>query len=235
VTADGGTVLVVDDDPVNRAILQRGLERQGHRVRTAEDGRQAVEMLASEPVDVVLLDVLMPEMDGYAVLERMKADDRLRDIPVVVVSALDEMESVVRCIEMGAEDYLPKPFDPTLLRARINAGLAKKRLRDLEAEYLEQVGHVVEAAAAVEAGTFDPGSLDPVARRDDALGNLARVFLRMAREVLTREERLQREVQQLRIEIDGARAARKVQEITETDYFKTLERKVADLRLKGGG
>src|SRR5919201_1477084 len=130
---------------------------------------------------------------------------------------------VVRCIEAGAADYLPKPFDAVLLRARINGCLTKKRLHDLEREYIEQVGYVVDAATAVEEGTFDPDSLDTVAARADALGRLARVFVRMAREVAAREEALKREVQQLRIEIDVRRAATHVAEITETDYFTELQ------------
>jgi two-component system, cell cycle response regulator len=140
------------------------------------------------------------------------------------------MESVVRCIEMGAADYLPKPFDPVLLRARINGCLTKKRLHDLELEYMEQVGYVVEAATAVETATFAPESLDAVAARHDALGQLARVFRRMAREVITRERALKQEVRQLRIEIDAGRAATQVAEITETEYFQDLQRKADQLR-----
>ena len=231
-TETGASALVVDDDPTNRMLLSRSLEQQGHRVSGAENGKEALERLRSEPFDIVLLDVLMPELDGYETLERIQSDEKLRHIPVIMVSALEELESVVRCIELGAEDYLPKPFDPVLLRARLNACLAKKRLHDLELEYIEQVGHVVEAAVAVEAGTFDPGALVEVAGRDDALGQLARVFGRMAEEVRAREQRLREQVDQLRIEIDEARAARQVAEITDTDYFRDLELKVDELRLR---
>jgi DNA-binding response OmpR family regulator len=189
----------------------------------------------ARPFDVVLLDVLMPQMDGCEVLERMESDDRLRHVPVIMVSALEDIETVVRCIETGAEDYLSKPFDPVLLRARLNASLARKRLHDLELEYIQEVGRVVDAAAAVEAGTFDSRVLAAVAARDDALGQLARVFRRMAEEVQAREQRLRQEVQQLRIEIDEARAARQVAEITETDYFRDLEAKVERLRLQRDG
>ena len=128
------SVLVVDDDPVNRMLLSKSLERDGHRVTTAEDGREAWERLQREPFDVVLLDVLMPELDGCQVLERIEGDTRLRHLPVIMISALDELETVVRCIELGAQDYLPKPFNPVLLRARVNAGLTKKRLHELERE-----------------------------------------------------------------------------------------------------
>jgi CheY-like chemotaxis protein len=226
------SVLVVDDDPVNRLLLSRDLEREGHRVTAVDDGCSALEALRAEPFDVVLLDVLMPELDGRETLARIAQDDELRHLPVIMISALDDIESVVRCIELGAADYLPKPFDPVLLRARINGCLTKKRLHDLEREYIEQVGYVVDAATAVEEGTFDPDSLDTVAARADALGRLARVFVRMAREVAAREEALKREVQQLRIEIDVRRAATHVAEITETDYFRELQRKAGELRAR---
>ncbi len=225
-----GHILVVDDNRMNRLKLSFGLEKQGHTVDLAEDGRQALDMLRARAFDLVLLDILMPEMDGYQVLERIKGDADLRDIPVIVISALDEMDSIVRCIEMGAEDYLPKPFDPILLRARIGASLEKKRLRDQEVEYLQQVDKVTAAAAAVEAETFDPDHLADVAAREDALGGLARVFQRMAREIDTREQRLKQQVKQLHIELDQARQARQVAEITETDYFRQLQAKAQDLR-----
>src|SRR5688500_6435296 len=103
-------------------MLTTLLEREGHRVTTAEDGRQALEALRDWAIDVVLLDIVMPEMDGYQVLDQMKDDDRLRLLPVIVITALDELDSAVKCIEMGADDYLPKPFDPVLLSARVRAG-----------------------------------------------------------------------------------------------------------------
>jgi CheY-like chemotaxis protein len=226
-----GFVLVVDDDSVNRLILSRALEREGHHVRAVANGLEALEALHDGLFDCVLLDVLMPQMDGYQVLAHIRSDPKLRRTPVIMISALEDIQSIVRCIELGAEDYLPKPFDPVLLRARINAGLARKRLDDLEREYLEQVEHVVAAAAAVETGTFQSEQLDGVARRDDALGQLARVFQRMATEVRAREQRLKQEVRKLRIEIDEASAARQVAEITETAYFQDLQRKVSKLRL----
>ncbi|HEX2110018.1 MAG TPA: response regulator [Gaiellaceae bacterium] len=132
-------VLVVDDDPINRALLAKSLEREGHKHAMAEDGRKALEKLRAEPFDIVLLDVLMPELDGYEVLRRIEDDPELRHIPVIMVSALEDLESVVRCIELGAEDYLPKPFDPVLLRARINGCLTKKRLHDLERQRVRDV------------------------------------------------------------------------------------------------
>jgi class 3 adenylate cyclase len=125
-----GRMLVVDDNRVNRLLLTRALEQNGHIVSTAENGRIAMGMLASQAFDVILLDIDMPEMNGFEVLEALLKDDQLRDLPVVMTSASDELDRVVKCIEMGAEDYLVKPLNPILLRARVNASLEKKRLRD---------------------------------------------------------------------------------------------------------
>src|SRR5215831_13224661 len=125
-----GQLLVVDDNKVNRLLLAHGLEQQGHEVATAENGRQAMEMLRAKPYDLILLDVEMPEMNGFQVLEALLHDVNLREIPVIMTSASDELDRVVKCIEMGAEDYLVKPLNPVLLRARVNASLEKKRLRD---------------------------------------------------------------------------------------------------------
>ncbi len=133
---DHGHILVVDDHRTTRLKLSLGLKQQGHTVAEAEDGRQALMKLRTEPFDLVLLDIMMPELDGYQVLEQMKADHALRDVPVIVISAQDELESVVRGIELGAEDYLPKSFDPVLLKARIGACLEKKRLRDQQRKIL---------------------------------------------------------------------------------------------------
>jgi DNA-binding response OmpR family regulator len=177
----------------------------------------------------------MPEMDGYEVLRRRQADPRLTSIPFIVISALDEMDSVVRCIELGATDYLPKPFEASILRARLASSLTAKHLRDLELEYLEQVGHVIDAAGALESDRFEPASLSAVEAREDALGQLARTFVRMAGEVRAREERLRRQVEELRIEIDESRQARKVAEITDTDYFRDLRSRAAELRRTVGG
>ncbi len=138
--ADGPAyVLVVDDDPINRALLAKSLEREGHEHAMAEHGREALEKLRGEAFDIVLLDVVMPELDGYEVLRRIEDDPDLRHVPVIMISAVEDLDSVVRCIELGADDYLPKPFDPVLLRARINGCLMKKRLHDLERERVRDV------------------------------------------------------------------------------------------------
>ncbi len=134
-----GSLLVVDDNEINRDLLSRYLARLGHAVQTAPDGRRALEMIATGAFDLVLLDIMMPELNGYQVLQHLQDSPSWRDLPVIMISALDEMDSVVRCIELGAADYLAKPFNPVLLRARVGACLEKKRLRDLEKEQKRQL------------------------------------------------------------------------------------------------
>ena len=131
-------LLVVDDNKVNRLLLARSLELQGHRIALAENGRIALELLRREPFDLLLLDMEMPEMDGFQVLEQLVADRQLRDLPVIVTSSLEGIANVVRCIELGAEDYLAKPVNPVLLKARIDASLEKKRLRDQQKELVRR-------------------------------------------------------------------------------------------------
>jgi sigma-B regulation protein RsbU (phosphoserine phosphatase) len=144
-------LLVVDDNEDNRYTLTRRLQREGYtNLTTAADGRQALKILNSQRFDLVLLDVMMPEMNGYQVLEHLKADRKLRNIPVIMISALDEMDSIIRCIELGAEDYLAKPFNPTLLRARVGASLEKKRLRDEVHASLSRLELELDAARALQ-------------------------------------------------------------------------------------
>jgi class 3 adenylate cyclase len=139
-TVEGAIALVVDDSRVNRLVLARLLSGLGIEVLEAENGAEALEVLRTSrgAIDVVLLDVMMPELDGYATLEAMKADEVLRNLPVLMVSGVEELDSVVRCIELGATDYLTKPINARVLAARLNASLAAKRLRDLELEHVEQ-------------------------------------------------------------------------------------------------
>jgi adenylate cyclase len=129
-------VLVVDDNASNRDVLARRLAREGHDVVTAENGAAALRLCDAQDFDLILLDLIMPEIGGYEVLQRLKASEATRHIPVIVISALDELDSVIRCIEAGAEDYLPKPFDPVLLRARIDSSLERKWLRDREKQFI---------------------------------------------------------------------------------------------------
>ena len=198
-------VLVVDDEEGNRDLLSRRLQREGYAVLTAAGGHEALALVAREPVDVVLLDVMMPDLDGMAVLEKLKADAATHDVPVIMISALDDLGAIARCIEKGAVDYLPKPFEPVILRARLAASLAEKRFRDQERDLVKALGVVTQAASAVEAGSYRAGQLGEVAQRADAVGRLARVMDRMATEVGEREARLRGRVDQLRDEITVAR------------------------------
>ena len=148
----GARVLVVDDNKVNRLLLTRNLELMGHRVSTAENGRVALEMLRREAFDLLLLDIEMPEMNGFEVLEQLVHDLQLRDLPVIVTSSLEGLDNVVRCIELGAEDYLTKPVNPVLLKARIGASLEKKRLRDQQKELVRRFATAEVAQDLQESG-----------------------------------------------------------------------------------
>src|SRR5687767_538961 len=143
------TILAVDDTPTNISLLA-GLLGEQYKVRAATNGAKALELAAANPPDLILLDIMMPGLSGYDVLERLQADNRLRDIPVIMISAVDEIESVIRCIELGAEDYLTKPFDPTLLRTRVNASLEKKRLRDDIRRALERIQDDLRQAKEIQ-------------------------------------------------------------------------------------
>ena len=201
-TADAAQahILVVDDNSINRKKMRMAVERLGHTADVAENGTDAVAALRARNYDAVLLDIVMPEMDGFDVLRALKRDDVLRDVPVIVISALDEeTDSVVRAIELGAEDFLPKSFDPVLLKARLGASLEKKRFRDQEREYFGRIQRLTEAAEVLESGRFNPQSLDldDLATRDDPLGRLAAVFRGMAAEIYERELKLKRAIQTL--------------------------------------
>ncbi len=195
-----GRVLVVDDHKTNRLKLSLAVRNLGHSVETVSNGIQCLERLAEDDFDIVLLDIIMPEMDGFEVLARMKAAPGLRDIPVIVISSLEDTEDAVRAIEMGADDFLTKSFNPVLLKARLGAGLERKRLRDQELEYLHQVDRLAEASLTIEGRDFDPArlELDDIAERSDQLGNLSRVFLQMASEVYRREQNLRNQISLLK-------------------------------------
>ena len=153
-----GTILVVDDNEMNRDLLSRRLRRDGHTVVIAEHGRAALDALAREPYDLVLLDIMMPELTGYEVLEIMKKDAALQHIPVVMITAATEEDSIVRCLLLGADDHLPKPFNPAILRARVASSLAKKRLHDGEQRYAQSLERELEIGREIQRG-FLPDSL----------------------------------------------------------------------------
>jgi signal transduction histidine kinase len=178
-----GHILVVDDNRMNRLKLSHVLKQQGHSVEEAENGQQALDMLHTAVFDVVLLDIIMPEMDGHEVLARMKGDVHLRDITVIVISAVDEVDSAVRCIEKGAEDYIPKPFNPVFLRARLTASLQRKKLRDLEQVYLQQEIMLRQSEKLATLGKLSAGMAhelnNPAAAARRGADQLRQIFIQL--------------------------------------------------------
>ncbi len=151
-------ILIVDDEPFNVDYLEQELESLGYDAVSAADGRQALEQVAAQAPDVILLDIMMPVMDGFQTLEQLKSNKTWRDIPVIVISAMDDIDSVARGIQLGAEDYLPKPFDEVLLQARIGSSLEKKRLHDQEQLYLKSLESELEIGRRIQA-EFLPAEL----------------------------------------------------------------------------
>ena len=185
-------VLVVDDSAISRRKIALAIEALGHRTETVDSGEAALGRLGEGSFDLVILDIVMPVMDGFAVLQTMKSDPALRDIPVIVVSGLnDESDRVARAIELGAEDFLPKDFQKAILKARVGASLERKQHRDRELAYKHNIDILIGAARVIEAGDFRPKELNvgQVAARQDSLGSLAQVFEGLASEVYERERR----------------------------------------------
>ena len=183
-------VLVIDDLLQSRMKLTKALDAISVPNTAAEDGRQGLQRLHDGNFDLVLLDILMPHIDGFEVLREMAKHKRLREIPVLVVSSLDRGDDIARALELGAVDFLPKVFDPAIFKARVFGTLEKKRLRDIELDYIEDVERLTKAAERVSQGQKAPGSLglSKVTQRDDALGNLAQVFSDFTESVYRREK-----------------------------------------------
>ncbi|MCY1126518.1 response regulator [Frigidibacter sp. RF13] len=199
-TVAGARILVVDDNALSRKKIRMAAQNLGYAADVAENGAIALGMLRAEPYDALLLDIMMPEVDGFDVLGALRKDETLRHIPVIVISALDdETESFVRAIELGAEDFLPKTFNPTILRARLEAGLTRKRFRDQELEYFGRIKRLTAAASVLESGRFKPESLglDDLAAHDDPIGHLASMFRGMAAEIYERERKLKKAIHTL--------------------------------------
>jgi CheY-like chemotaxis protein len=194
-------LLAVDDSEAPRKVLVRLLERMGYEVVSAGDGLEGMAIAERERIDVIVSDIEMPNCDGFEFLERLKASDVTRDIPVIVVSGVDDNESVVRCIELGAEDHLTKPFDSLLLQARVRTALERRRARDQELDYLRRVAELTVAAEEVDKATYVAGSVSHLASEDDALGRLARVFDRVVSGWQSKEARLRRQIREFSEEI----------------------------------
>lgn len=225
-------VLVVDEGEADRQALCAAVAALGHTVHAVASGQQALAHLATAPdVDVVLLDLVMAGPTSCSdVLLAIKSDPRLQHLPVIVVSTADHDAEIARSIELGASDHLGKPVRAPLLAARIDAGLAQKRLRDTELDHLRQVDAVIDAAESIQAGDYDVSSLEPVAGRADRLGALARVVVEMAGEVEARESDLRRQVADLRIEIDHSQLRRRVTEVTDSERYRRLAEQAGELR-----
>ncbi|MET7390656.1 PleD family two-component system response regulator [Streptomyces sp. NPDC005529] len=178
-TSSTSRILVVDDDRTSRLMLTYRLELAGLKTEMCENGRQALEKLREEDFDIVLLDVVMPDMDGYSTLEAIKNDPRLRDIPIVMMSALGEMDSVIRCLEMGAQDYMPKPLDSLLLTTRINALLLRAELREQSKDFHGVIDALTAAVDDAAAGNLRPEVIAPLLERED-VGQLARKIIKLA-------------------------------------------------------
>ena len=200
-----GRILVVDDVLENREMFVRRLRFEGHEVVSASGGLEALALAEAQPFDVILLDVMMPDLDGRDVLTRLRRAPLTAETPVVMISALNDVATAVASIERGADDFITKPFDPVLLRARVSACIERVRLRQVEREYLRDVRCITDAAEAVDVRRYVPGSLSVVAGRDDALGRLARVVDTLATEVPQREDRLLAQLRTLKEEVRTAR------------------------------
>lgn len=185
-------ILVVDDEDLIRRLLVMLLEDLRYETVAVKDGAAAMAIAEREQIDLILSDIQMPGCDGFELLKRLKANETTREIPVIVVSGTGDMTDVVRCIELGAEDHIAKPFDRHLLQARLRASVDRKRLRDQERDYVRRVALLTRAAEAVERGSDEPDSLDGLAAHDDELGRLARVFDRVVSGWRAREAPLER-------------------------------------------
>lgn len=228
-----GRILAVDDDALNLDVLAQRLTRQGHLVSTAVNGQEALAKARQQPFDLVLLDVMMPELDGYGALAALKADEQLRAIPVIMISALDELSSVVRCIEAGAEDYLPKPFNATLLRARVGACLEKKFAHDQEvALYHRLVVSQQRLDRELSQAHRQMAALDPELREDPRIAALLEAFQRMSGAVSRRETDLRATIQDLEIKINRQALSSQVTTIVADPTFTTLTERARAMRAR---
>lgn len=226
-----GRILAVDDDPLNRDMLASRLTRQGHSVTAAADGLEVLEKVRQQRFDLVLLDVMMPRLDGYGTLLRLKADEELRHLPVIMISALDDLSSVVRCIEAGAEDYLPKPFNATLLRARIGACLEKKALRDQELElYRNLVAGQQRLDRELSQADRVVASMPAAVREDPRVAPLLAAFQRMAGAVSRRQTELQATIRELEIKINTTALQGQVCSILGDPAFSSLAERARAMR-----
>lgn len=226
-----GRLLLVDDDALNLDVLAQRLIRQGHIVSCAADGQQALAQLRRQPFDLVLLDVMMPHLDGHDTLAALKADEQLRPIPVIMISALDELSSVVRCIEAGAEDYLAKPFNPTLLRARVGACLDKKFAYDKQlALYQQLLTSQQQLDRDLSEAHRRVAQLSPDVRQNPAVAPVLEAFARMSGAVSRRETDLRSTISELKIEINRHQLGSELRSIVADPGFANLSERAQAMR-----
>ena len=226
-----GRLLLVDDDPLNLDLLAQRLTRQGHIVSCVADGQLALEALRRQPFDLVLLDVIMPRLDGYATLAALKADEQWRSIPVIMISALDELSSVVRCIEAGAEDYLAKPFNSTLLRARVGACLEKKLAYEKQiALYQQLLSSQRQLDRDLAEAHRRVAQMAPEVRQDPGVAPLLEAFARMSGAVSRRETDLRSTISELKIEINRQQLGSQLRAIVADPGFASLSERARAMR-----
>ena len=226
-----GRILVVDDDELNRDVLAERLTRQGHIVSTAADGEEALVQARQNAYDLILLDVMMPRLDGYGTLRALKADEDLCFIPVIMISAIDELSSVARCITIGAHDYLPKPFNATLLRARVGACLREKARHDQELKLYQELlqsQQCLERELSRAQHSLD--SIDPALRDDPRVAPLFEAFTSMAGAVQQRETDLRLTMQDLEIKINRTAVKAQVGSIVSDPSFSALSERARAMR-----
>ena len=194
-------VLIVDDVEENRKLLEALLAPYGFELVQANGGEAALASCRDGPPDLVLLDLVMPDLDGFSVLDELKSDPKTRDVPVIIISSLDDIGTVVRCIDHGADDHLPKPIEPSLLRIRVSACLERKKLREQELSLSHGMSKLEATAMKIEAGAYTTGDLDELALEDSPCGHLARVLDKLARTVSEREAESHQTLQRLRYDL----------------------------------
>lgn len=229
--AHPGRILVVDDDELNRDVLAERLSRQGHVVTTACDGEDALAQARLSNIDLILLDVMMPVLDGYGTLKALKNDDELRSIPVIMISALDELSSVVRCIEIGAHDYLPKPFNATLLKARIGACLREKARHDEEVKLYEELNQSQQTLQReLDRSDIAMAAIDPSLCDDPRFSPLFTAITAMRGAIQRRESDLRQTMKGLEIQINRQALNVQVGSIVSDPSFSALSERARAMR-----
>ena len=228
-----GKVLAVDDDGFNLDILAKFLHKQGHVVTTAEDGLEALDILSKADFDLILLDVMMPNLDGFETLKRIKEQEDLLTTPVIMISALDELSSVIRCIECGADDYLPKPYNSTLLRARVGACLERKVWLD---KHLELIDKLEVSQKIIDKEIKNSGAqLDLLQEKYKGVVDvnpLVDAFARMNSSLVGQRKQIAETLQDVQIKINRTKVSAQVRTIISNPQFMSLNDRAKAMRAR---